>query len=246
MSDTLAITGSSMSSLAEEYRTVANNLANVSTPGFKKSVNQFHHILNNMTGQSPAGAGADQGEYPKINSRMHLDFTQGSLENTNRPLDVAIEGEGFFVLETPAGPMYTRNGTFRLDATGQLVDGLGRTVAGTSGPIVVPDDASEIHIGRDGTVTAGGDNIGQIEVVKFENPNELTPVGHCAFRVARDIRPQPDKEAVLHQGYREGSNVEAVRELVNLIRISRLYEANVKSVKEHDQRFKELLNVAKG
>ena len=131
MDGSAGLIGSSLEALDKQYQALAHNLANASTAGFKKRTSLFAQELARKEAEaSDAASPAEE----TISQTSVIDFTQGALQRTGRPLDLAIAGEGMFVLETPAGPLYTRNGVFQTNAQGQLVDFAGRTVAGQGGP----------------------------------------------------------------------------------------------------------------
>lgn len=242
-----ASTGTSLSALARQYQAIAHNLANSSTVGFKREVSQFQQVFDQVAADLMLEGGQRVGE-PVVN-HTRLDFTQGTVLETNRKLDLALEGEGFFVVEAPNGPQYTRAGSFRVSPNGQLVDGMGRTVAGKDGPITIPDDVSteDLFVGFDGTISApGGKKLGTIRVVEFENNNQLKPLGDACYEAPAGMKPKEAEETTIQQGYLENSNVSAVEELIKLIRVTRLYEAGVKTISAQDERMKNLLRVAMG
>ena len=168
MAETADQIASSVDALMQEFYSITHNLANVSTVGYKRRCNAFSRILDS---QSPQEETYSPGVI-EINSA--LDFSQGSVVQTNRPMDFALSGKGFFVIETPQGPLYTRNGTFFKNQTGQIVDTEGRTVAGQAGAITVPNDVapSQITVSSDGTISAAGNNIGKFRVVNFADEQE--------------------------------------------------------------------------
>jgi flagellar basal body rod protein FlgG len=235
MEDTIRQVGATMDALTRELRAVSHNLANTNTTGYKRVRTDFSETLSEQL----AVFGQERDE-------SFVDFTSGQLVQTGRPLDAAISGLGMFVLETPEGPLYTRNGCFRVNANGQLSDAHGRTVAGEGGPIVLPPTVSpqQVTIGRDGVVSAAGRRIGQLRVVWFNDPSVLRPAGRSTFAAPEDVRPTEADEAVVSQGRLESSNVSGTEELVRLITITRLYEANARSLRVNDQRTRKLLDVA--
>ena len=139
--------------LTRQFEQIANNLANVNTTGYKRQRSDFLAALHSQT------ASADAVPSAEVGMKQTVDFSQGNLIQTGRSLDVALVGKGFFVLETPDGPRYTRNGSFQTNATGQLVDSQGRMVAGEGGPIVVPPgtDLARLSVSSDGAIAAGAD-----------------------------------------------------------------------------------------
>ena len=175
-----------------------------------------------------------------------IDFTQGGLVRTGRGLDLALNGKGFFVIETAAGPRYTRNGVFRTNPQGQLVDSAGRMVAGEGGPITLPPNvnAEMVSVAQDGTISAQGRALGKLRIVDFESYAGLQPVGDSLYSAGLDGEPVPAANASVQQGFQETSNVKAVEELVGLITVTRLYEANIKGIQAQDERKQNLLRVA--
>ena len=234
---------SSINALTDEYYTISNNLANINTTGFKRTVNSFSRELARQMGgdeMSPLSCQVD------INSR--LDFSPGTLLGTNRRLDTALEGKGFFVVETPKGPLYTRNGVFHVNSTGQLTTVSGDLVAGVDGPIVIPKDvpASELSIGDDGNISADGVNLGQIRVVDFQGrENELIPAGLNNFLAPASLVPTASTNPMIRQGYRENSNVQQMQEVVDMMMVSRLYSANMNLLKKRQENAKTMLEIAK-
>jgi flagellar basal-body rod protein FlgF len=234
--------GTSVSSLTQEYATITHNLANVSTSGYKRRVNAFSQILDEVRGIDRNGTGSPI-------STLGVDFSQGHLVQTSRSLDFALEGKGFFVIETPAGPLYTRNGSFQINGHGQIVDSQGRIVAGSGGAITVPKEVpmSELTIASDGRVSAAGTEIGKLKVVEFSNPSsELTPAGTNCFSASTASKPLDSKETTVSQGYQESSNVNGMEELVGLLTVTRLYESNMKVLASRGDADKSMLTVAMG
>jgi flagellar basal-body rod protein FlgF len=242
MNNSFTPSASSLQALALQYRAIAHNMANVNTTGFKRDVNTFTEKL-----MQRMGAISGEPLVNEVQGRNAIDFSQGSIHHTGRKLDMAIEGEGFFVIETPDGDRYTRNGTFRTNENGKLVDFRGRTVAGEGGPITLPDRyaLSQVAVAQDGTITAGGREVGKLKVVGFEDNRDLAPIGDGCYRVTdEDIQPEEIESPVVHQGYSEKSNVNMVEELVDLMQVSRMYEANTKMMKKQDERLRTLMQAA--
>lgn len=248
MSDSMNVTASDLGALTKQYRAITHNLANANTVGYKRQVSRFRRLMNDQSGEGDPTPGSQHIGHT-VRNDVQLDFTQGTLNATGRPLDVAMQGQGaFFVVETENGPLYSRNGSFHISSGGKLVDGVGRQIASASGQITIPPDVGEaqITIARDGTITAGEKQIGKIRLVTFENLALLKPAGAGCYRVPKHVRPKKAEEAEVHQGYLEKSNVSAVEELVKLIQVSRLYEAGIKTITSQDERLKNLMRVAQG
>jgi len=240
--------------MAQQTRTevIANNLANVNTPGFKRSRAHFEDLLyQTVQGQQTLGD-PDAQTAPAIQvgrgtrlagvQRMH---EQGPLEQTNRNLDVAVEGEGFFQVQMPNGEnAYSRDGSLQISDQGVLVTSGGYAV---QPPIRVPQDASELVISNTGIVTVrrGQDTqpteIGRIELARFANPSGLLSMGQNLLApTASSGQPvvgYPGDEGMgrLQQGSLEGSNVEIVQEMVEMITAMRAYEINSKAIKTSDE-----------
>jgi flagellar basal body rod protein FlgG len=235
---------SSIDALTRELEIITHNLANSSTVGFKRRCNAFSKALDKQQG------GAETYSPGNIDLNSAFDFSQGNLVQTQRPLDFAVMGKGFFVVETPNGPLYTRNGAFQTNANGQIVDSAGRAVAGEAGPITVPASIglSEIQTSADGRLMANGVNIGKLKVVGFQdNESKLAPVGGNCFAVTdKDVQPTAAENIVVKQGFQEASNVKIVDELVDMIMVTRLYEANMRYVSSQRENSSALTSVAMG
>ena len=217
-----------MDALIREYEIITNNLANVSTTGFKRRCNAFSKSLEkHMTGANEFSPG-------KIELNSLIDFSQGNIAETGRTLDFAIYGKGFFIIETPTGPLYTRNGIFQTNQNGQVVDSQGRIVAGDAGPITIPTDVgiSQIHVSNDGNISAAGVPIGKFRLVDFQdNENKLLPTGDSCYRMPdKNVQPIEAENSIVKQGSKEVSNVKMIEELVDMLMVTRLYEANMKFI----------------
>ncbi len=235
--------GSSVSALTNDYYIIAHNLANINTAGYKRKVNSFTRELTRQMSDGPDGS-VPEGE---ISINSVFDFSQGSLLKTNRSLDAAINGKGFFVVETPDGPLYTRSGVFQVNPQGQLVDLEGRMISGDGGQIVVPAGVSvqQVDIGENGSVSADGKALGRLKVVDFkEDEGKLFPAGKNCFGAPEGVVPGAAEKASIKQGYQENSNVERMEEVVGLITVSRLYETNMKLLARRHENAKAVIGVA--
>jgi flagellar basal body rod protein FlgG len=244
MTDATTQVSSSVDALTRELEIITHNLANASTAGFKRRCNAFSKALDAQQG------GAETYSPGTIDLKSAFDFSQGNTVQTDRTLDFALLGRGFFVIETPQGPLYTRNGAFGTNANGQIVDSAGRIVSGEAGPITVPVAVglSDIQVTADGKMTAGGVNLGKLKVVDFEdNESKLVPVGNnCFVMPDKDVRPATADKAIVKQGFQESSNVKIVDELVDMIMVTRLYEANMRYVSAQKENSSSLTSVAMG
>ncbi len=243
MSEVTTNIGSAITGLEREFGIIAHNLANVSTAGYKRQCSTFtKHLMAQGLGQN-----TDTGGEAELNTAF--DFSQGTVTETGRSLDFALCGKGFFVIETPEGPLYTRNGMFRLNQNGQIVDSAGRIVAGEAGPITISlgDGSSPINVSGDGSISAGGSDAGKFKLVDFkDNETKLTAAGLNCFEAPKDLRPGPAANLIVKQGFQESSNVQLAEELVDMIMVSRLYEANTKFLAASSDVSKSLLSVAMG
>jgi flagellar basal-body rod protein FlgF len=211
--------------LGRELDVVANNIANLNTTGFKADGSLFEEYLS-------SAARADQTHarvsFVRDRGTWH-DMSGGPLEKTGGPLDVAIDGSGFLVVQTPRGERYTRNGALQINATGQLVTSDGNQVLGESGPIVFQPNDSQVSISRDGTIsvregTANTDSArGTLKLVSFDSAQQLQKDGSSTFKTTGGVEPQPNKGSTIIQGSIEKSNVRGVVEMSRMIEITRSY-----------------------
>ena len=239
MSDPIGPSASSMTALSQQYEAIAHNLANANTAGYKRRVTAFHQALRQASDVSLANIGS-------VTGQTAIDFSQAALAKTDRSLEFALSGEGFFTVETPDGPRYTRNGSFQVNPQGQLVDLSGQPISGGGGPITIPGGfpVDDIQVATDGTVRAGDQQIGKLAVVEFEDTSELVPVGGNCFIAPDGTTAKPAVGTKVHQGYKEPANFNVVEELVSLIMVTRMYEANAKYITTQDDQTKQILQVA--
>lgn len=200
---------------------IANNLANMSTAGFKRETPQFQEYVEQV--QAGEGQTGTQTVSYVQETGMLRDLTEGHIETTNAPFDCAINGNGYFVVQTANGTRYTRNGHFSLDASGQIVTDSGDPVQGEGGNISVSPDDGDIHIASDGTVSGVKGQIGKISLVDFADDGALVKQGESLYSTAQS--PQSATAASIKQGAIESSNVEPVVEMSNMIEVMRAYQA---------------------
>lgn len=236
---------------------ISNNLANVSTSGFKRSRAVFEDLLyqtlrqpgaqSSQQTQLPSGLQLGTGVRPVATERI---FTQGNLQQTSNNKDVAIQGAGFFQVLLPDGATaYTRDGSFQVDSQGQLVTSSGFVVQPA---LTIPANSESITVGRDGTisVTQSGSvqpvQVGSLQLATFINPAGLQAMGEnlyvetAASGNANTNTPGTNGAGLLSQGYVETSNVNVVEELVNMIQTQRAYEINSKAITTSDQMLQKL------
>lgn len=217
--------------LMQEMQLVANNLANASTTGYKSDRAIFGELL---VPNGPGGAGMSMGAL----SGHAFMSEQGALKFTGGTFDFAVQGEGYFVVETPQGERLTRAGHFQLDPEGRLIDAHGNAVKGAGGnEITIPQDATNISVGNDGTISANGEIIDRIGVARAEG--ELLRDTNTYFNA-------PDgfaniEEATIVQGALEQSNVSPVLEVSRMIEVQRAYEAGQSILEKEDQRISQLI-----
>jgi flagellar basal-body rod protein FlgG len=239
---------------------ISNNLANVSTNGFKRSRAVFEDLLyqtlrqpgaqSSQQTQLPSGLQIGTGVRPVATERI---FTQGNLQQTGNARDVAIQGNGFFQVLLPDGTTaYTRDGSFQSDSQGQLVTSSGFPLQPA---ITIPPNALSVTIARDGTVSvtvpgsAAPTQVGSLQLVSFVNPVGLQSFGgNLYLQTASSGTPNPNTAGtnglgLLNQGYVETSNVNVVEELVNMIQTQRAYEINSKAIQTSDQMLQKLVQL---
>jgi flagellar basal-body rod protein FlgG len=257
MINSLQIAKTGMQAQQTQLDVISHNLANVSTSGFKRGTAIFEDLIY----QNLRQVGAENAEQAELPTGLQIGlgvrtvatartYTQGSLQQTGNTLDVAINGDGFFQIEMPDGTTaYTRDGTFKLTAQGQLVTSSGYPVLGG---VTVPANSRSVTIGTDGVVSVvAGNNpqpqqAGVIELASFVNPAGLEPRGQNLFSQTQASGDpnvgQPGAEGLgpVLQGYLESSNVNVVQELVTMIQTQRAYELNSKAIQTSDQMLQRL------
>jgi len=209
-------TARSLSYYMRLQEVTANNLANANTDAFK---------ADRMTARQLPGM-----EYPVPVERTDLE--QGRLRDTGRPLDLGLEGPGFFVVRTPRGERLTRGGSLRLDASGCIMDGRGDPLVGVDGPIRV--NGAEVEITADGTVLVDGTGAGRLRVETVDDPTSLLKEGFGRYVPAGTLRPVPETQTLVRQGAVEEANLDPLQSMVELVTIQRSYAANVDALKALD------------
>jgi flagellar basal-body rod protein FlgF len=229
MEEILLIGLSRQAALKRELDVVANNIANLNTTGYKADGATFSEFLHNSS-DSAAG--------PTSMARMSLvtdratwhDMSQGTVQQTGNPLDVALDGDGMLVVQTAAGERYTRAGSMQISANGELVNASGDRIMGDGGPIVLQPTDRDIVITKDGTIkvregqSANSDSTrGKLRIVKFANPQSLEKDSASSFRAPIGVQPEPAPNINVIQGALEKSNVRSVVEMTRMIEITRTY-----------------------
>lgn len=223
MENALLVGLSRQMALGRELDVIANNLANVTTAGFKARSLRFKDFL-----QTPARADAfrspDRALDYVIDAGTPLDLSAGATESTGNPINVAIKGDGFLVVQTPGGERYTRNGAFQVDGKGQLVTNDGYPVLGDGGPVTFGPQETGAAIAPDGTVTTNEGQRGKLRLVRFDNPSALANEGSNVFSSQAPAQPAGTTSS-LEPGTIERSNVKPVIEMTRLMEVSRSYQS---------------------
>jgi flagellar basal-body rod protein FlgF len=242
--------------------TIANNIANVNTPAFKKDGQLFREYLTSYEKQmdvieaprDPASIesfynmnGGDKSYADNIGT--YTDFSQGSLKLTGNPFDIAIEGKGFFEVLSPQGVRFTRNGSFHLDPDGRVVtkDGYPVLTSGTQAPqerVLRVAGEGQVLIGRNGEITKNEQGLGVLSIVHVKNADAFQKVGSSLYKLRDNIAPQtaPALDVAVHQGSVEMSNVNIIQEMTDMIGATRTFESTQKAIQAYDQMNDKLIN----
>ncbi len=224
----------------------ANNIANINTTGFKKD-SMFVEVMKN------AGASQTQerGELQGLDVREFTDFSEGSFVQTKNTLDLAIQGRGFFVVETPQGVRYTRNGNFSLADDGTVVNGDGYPVLGSSGHIRIPQPQKEseasLSVNELGDITVGTTSLGKLRIADFSDLTRLQKTGQSLFEAREPEMPLnlDGNQSVVRQGYLEESNVEGIREMVQLVELTRSFETDQRTIQAQDSTLERAMDIGR-
>ncbi len=222
-------TANGLENKARAMEIIANNLANVSSAGFKRSA-VFSESLQNS------------GTSPKVESTPVelIDFAQGRLQETGNRLDLAIDGPGFFSVQTEQGLRYTRQGHFVLNPEGLLVTAKGDLVMGQSGPIAIQLDSS---ISEDGSIHSNGEMVDKLAITQINDSSQLRRAGDgCFLTIDENAISESDGTARVKTGFLEESNVDALEEMANMIDVYRQFEANQKALRAQDETLEKAVN----
>ena len=230
MENTGYIALSRQMTLRREMDVIANNMANLNTPAYKGQSMLFVEYLDTT----------DSGEKMSFVQDISLvrNLTEGQMTTTENPLDLAISGDAYFEVETPVGPRYTRNGTFQLNADGELVTSGGLQVLGDGGtPITLPPNSRDITITRDGTISTNLGPAGRLRLVRFEDEQAMVKMANGLYDAdGQDAVPAEDVEVL--QGMIEGSNVQGILELTRMIETVRSYSNAGRMVNDEHERLR--------
>ncbi len=220
------------SGLMREMQAIANNIANASTSGFRREGVIFSEYVNRLDG-APSLSMARA-------SARNIDLTQGELSDTGGSFDFAIEGEGFFLVETPRGNRLTRMGSFTPSAEGELVNPDGYRLLDQGGaPVFVPPDAGKVSMARDGTLSANGEPLARVGLWQPQDPTGLIHEGGTLF--AARGGEEPMEGGVVLQGKIEGSNVNPLAEISRMIEVQRAYELGQSFMEREDNRMRTVI-----
>ncbi len=212
----------------ESLDMLANNIANASAPGFKADREFFGQYMSAEASDSPEGTNPPT--LPVV-ERQWTDFAQGSLLPTGNPLDLAINGKGFFVANAPSGPVFTRDGSLQISPQGDLVTLAGYPVQGQDGKPIHLDNSMPVEIAPDGMVRQGGQDVSQLAVVDFADPAALSKRGNNYFRLdVSTVQPTPVSSIEIQQGKLESANSQPAESAVRLVNILRQFESLQKAL----------------
>ncbi|MCT4556777.1 MAG: flagellar hook-basal body complex protein [Pelagimonas sp.] len=223
---------SRQSGLLREMRVIANNIANTNTTGFRQEGVIFSEYITQ--GDTQTSVSMARGRI------RNTSFAQGNLEHTGGTYDFAIEGDGFFLVDTPDGQRLTRAGAFTPSAEGTLVTPDGHPVLDAGGtPIFVPPQASDLMVAGDGTISTQGRPVGQIGIVIPNDPKMMAREGGLLFRADEGFTPSEDPRVV--QGFVEASNVDPILQVARMVEVQRAYELGQKFMEREDERIRSAL-----
>jgi flagellar basal-body rod protein FlgF len=228
MENALLIGLSRQAVLERQLDVVANNVANVDTTGFKADRSLFEEYLKSGAHEDNF-KGSDRSVSYVQDRGTFRDFEQGATQSTSNPLDVAVDGSGFLVVQTAGGERYTRDGGLQLNNQGQIVTANGDPVLGTSGPIVLQPTDHDINVSPDGTISVlegsgRTDSVrGKLRLVSFTDAQKLLKEGSNLYAAGEGNTAQPDTKSVVKQGFLEKSNVNAVAEMSTMMEVTRAY-----------------------
>jgi flagellar basal-body rod protein FlgG len=215
---------------------IANNLANAETAGFKKDSIFLRYVKEQqgLTGKLTPSWEA------RMIDRIYTDFSEGALDATGRDLDLAIQGEGFFAVQTPSGEAYTRNGAFTISPSGQLVTSENYPVLTDGGPLTV--QGGKLTVTATGQVSVDNAALGMLRVVDFANRDQLQKVNGSLYAAPTGVTPTPTSSVVVRQGYLEKSNVDVLKEMVEMIESYRMFETGQRMIQMQDESLGKAVN----
>lgn len=217
---------------------IANNLANVNTAGFKRQ-----SVFSEELGRAELKVASKQEgwETPML-SDIYTDYSQAVLDPTGNDFDIALDGSGFLIVESPDGQQYyTRAGEFSLSTEGHLITSSGYVLVSDSGPLTIGPD-SDFEIGIDGSISVNGEETGKLALVDFEKPYSLERLDGGVFKAPDGVNPIEPEKLFVRQGYLERANVDVIREMIDMIASFREYESNQKAIQIEDDTLQKTVN----
>ena len=229
-------TAASMIPREKKQEVIANNLANAETTGFKKD-SLFLRVFKNakLTGSRPGPSWE-----VRMIDKVYTSFRPGSLERTGRDLDVALQGDGFFVVQTPDGEAYTRDGAFSLAPDGTLINSDNLPVLTDGGPVIL--QGGKVTVGVDGQISVDATRVGKLRVVEFDDNAKLLKSGNGLFVADPDTPPKETESPQVRQGFLERSNVDVLKEMVDMIETYRGFETGQKMIQIQDETLAKAVN----
>jgi flagellar basal-body rod protein FlgF len=219
--DPITITAASgMRARMESLDMLANNIANAETGGYKTD-REFYSVY---TSEEARASGTDDSAGLPVIEKNYTDYSQGSMRVTSNPLDLGIQGKGFFAVDSPAGVAYTRNGSFQVTAAGKLVNGDGYAVRDSAGKPITLDATLAVDVSSDGTISQSGQAVAKLAVLDFANQGDLVKQGNTMFRATDPKAVPKPSSATVQQGRLESSNVTSSESTVRLVSVMRQFD----------------------
>lgn len=223
MENVLLVALSRQMALRRELDVIANNVANAQTNGYKRRTSDSREFQMPKAADETFRRGGDRRVSFVVDRGTPLDLSTGAVEPTGNPMDVAIAGDAFLVVQTPNGERYTRNGAMMVNANGQIVNSDGFPVLGEQGVYQVANDERDLRVAPDGNVTSSNGTRGRLRLVRFPNPQVLENAGANLFTT--NVQPEPALQARVQSGFLERSNVRPVVEISRMIEVTRQYQS---------------------
>jgi flagellar basal-body rod protein FlgF len=223
MENVLLVALSRQMALRRELDVIANNVANAQTNGYKRRTSDSREFQMPKAADETFKRGGDRRVSFVIDRGTPLDLSTGAVEPTGNPMDIAIAGDAFLVVQTPNGERYTRNGAMMVNANGQLVNSDGFPVLGEQGAYQIANDERDLRVAPDGNVTSSNGTRGRLRLVRFPNPQVLENAGANLFTT--NVQPEPALQARVQSGFLERSNVRPVVEISRMIEVTRQYQS---------------------
>jgi flagellar basal-body rod protein FlgG len=238
--------GAALKPMMSRLEVIANNLANIDTTGFKKD-----NIFVQMMKDTEIAQAQGKGDLAGYDVKRYSDFAEGSLKETHNPLDFAIQGRGFFVVDTPLGKRYTRNGNFTLSVDGTLQTSQGHPVMGSAGAIRFPDMQKlahgEVAVSEEGEIMVDKTMLAQLQIADFDDVMKLKKDGDSFIIEDAQQKPvQADRQFTrVKQGYLEESNVEGIEEMIALVELTRNFESSQRIIQYQDSTLDKIMDVGR-